>query len=407
MAKKLLYIKYPAAERTNRASTAAVISIPGLVFFGASGVIPGTGGVGGVTGVWAGVVGGIAGVVVTGGICVSTGTVGFSSCTNLLYHDLMDELQALAKKLVTEGKGILAADESFPSIEKRFETIGIVSTHETRLSYRKMLFSTPNIENYISGIIQFDETLRDRILDNPKVISGIKVDQGTENLGGFPGEKITKGIEGLSGRLKEYKSLNAKFTKWRATFGISASTPTIECIEQNANLLSEFAAISQAEGFVPIVEPEVLMDGDHSIDKCYETTRAVLKIIFEKLKQKNVNFSAMLLKSNMILPGKDSLNKITPADIAQKTIEVLREVVPAGVPGIVFLSGGQTEDEATDNLREINKVGDVDFELSFSFGRALQNSALKAWTGKDENGKIAQGAFLKRAKMNSEARYGK
>jgi len=326
----------------------------------------------------------------------------------------MDGLQDVAKNLVAKGKGILAADEKLSSIEKRFSALGIPSTHESRRAYREMLFTTPGIEQYISGIIQFDETLRDQILKNPNVISGIKVDEGIEDSVGTEGEKITKGIEGLANRLKEYKSLGAKFTKWRAVFSISATTPSLECIEKNADLLSEFAFISQSEGFVPIVEPEVLMDGDHSIDKCYETTRAILKIVFEKLKQKNVDFTSMLLKPNMILPGKEREEKVTSVEVAQKTMEVLKQVVPSGVPGVVFLSGGQTEDQATENLREMNKLkssspdgAGVDFELSFSYGRALQNSALKAWAGKQENVKIAQDAFLKRAKMNSEARYGK
>ena len=319
----------------------------------------------------------------------------------------MDELQVLAKKLVAPGKGILAADERLSSIEKRFKTIGLESTHELRRAYREMLFSTLGIEEYISGIIQFDETLRDQILKNRNVISGIKVDQGTEDLPGQVGEKITKGIDGLAGRLKEYKSLGAMFTKWRAVFSISATTPSIECIEKNADLLAEFASVSQSEGMVPIVEPEVLMDGDHSIDECYEKTRAVLKIVFAKLKQKNIDFKGMLLKPNMILPGKDFSIKSTPVEVAQKTVELLKQVVPEGVPGVVFLSGGQTEDEATENLREINKLGGCDFELSFSFGRALQNSALKAWGGSLENIKLAQAAFLTRAKMNSEARHGK
>lgn len=319
----------------------------------------------------------------------------------------MDELQVLAKKLVAPGKGILAADESLPSIEKRFKTIGLESTHETRHAYREMLFSTLGIEEYISGIIQFDETLRDQILKNRNVISGIKVDQGTEDLPGQVGEKITKGINGLAGRLKEYKSLGAMFTKWRAVFSISATTPSIECIEKNADLLAEFASVSQSESMVPIVEPEVLMDGDHSIDECYEKTRAVLKIVFAKLKQKNIDFKGMLLKPNMILPGKDFSIKSTPVEVAQKTVELLKQVVPEGVPGVVFLSGGQAEDEATENLREINKLGGCDFELSFSYGRALQNSALKAWGGSLENIKLAQAAFLTRAKMNSEARHGK
>lgn len=316
-------------------------------------------------------------------------------------------LQKTAKDLVAPGKGILAADESFPTIEKRFKTINLQSSHETRKAYREMLFSTLGIEEFISGIIQFDETLRDQVLKNPNIISGIKVDQGTDDLPNHPGEKITKGIEGLSDRLKEYQALGAKFTKWRAVFSISPNTPSLDCIEGNANLLADFAKISQDSGFVPIVEPEVLMDGNHSIDKCYETTRAVLKMVFLKLKEKNVDFSGILLKPNMVLPGKDNPLKEGGDEIAQKTIEILKEVVPAQVPGIVFLSGGQSEDEATDNLREMNKIDNTPWQLSFSYGRALQNSALSAWLGKSQNLEIAQNAFYNRAKINSQARYGK
>ena len=324
----------------------------------------------------------------------------------------MDELQALAQKLVASGKGILAADESLPSIEKRFTTIGIQSTTETRRAYREMLFSTAGIEQFISGIIQFEETLKDGILKNPDVISGIKVDQGLEDYKGNPNEKITKGIDGLSERLKEYKSLGAKFTKWRAVFKITPETPSIQNLEENSILLAKFAFISQQEGLVPIVEPEVLMDGDHNIDRCAEVTRGVLKIVFMKLKEIEADLKGLLLKPNMILPGQDYPAKSAPSEVAQKTLEVLKEVVPAEVPGIVFLSGGQTEEEATDNLREINRLsreanGEVGWQLSFSYGRALQNSALKTWAGKPENVDIAQRAFLLRAKMNSEARYGR
>lgn len=316
-------------------------------------------------------------------------------------------LTKIAHDLVAPGKGILAADESLPTIEKRFKAINLSSTHETRKAYREMLFSTPGIEEFISGIIQFDETLKDKILKNPNIISGIKVDEGLEDFANFPGDKVTKGIEGLSDRLKTYKDLGAKFTKWRAAFVISEVNPSIQAVEENARLLSEFALISQQEDFVPIVEPEVLMDGAHSIDKCYEVTRSILKVIFLKLKEKNISFSAMLLKPNMILPGKDNPDKSSPEEVAEKTIEVLKEVVPSEVPGIVFLSGGQTEGQATDNLRQMNKIGGTPWQLSFSYGRALQNSALQEWSGKPENLKNAQDAFYDRARINSLARYGK
>ncbi len=327
----------------------------------------------------------------------------------------MEDLNQVAKALVAEGKGILAADESFPTIEKRFLTISLGSTLENRKAYRELLFTTEGIEKYISGVIMFDETIKDKtstgipfpeVLTKKGIMPGIKVDEGMEDMAGYPGDKLTKGIEGLSDRLVEYKKLGAKFTKWRAAFTISVVNPSIQCVEENASRLAEFAYLSQQNGLVPIVEPEILSDGNHTIDKCYEITRSVLRIVFLKLKEKNVDPKGMLLKPNMILPGKDAV-KSNPAEIAQKTIEVLKEIVPAEVPGIVFLSGGQTEEEATENLREMNKIDGAPWELSFSFGRALQNSALQAWSGKKENVSEAELQFLNRAKMNSEARYGK
>lgn len=316
-------------------------------------------------------------------------------------------MEEIVKLLVAPGKGILAADESFPTIEKRFAKIGVESTLETRRAYRELLFSTAGMEKYISGIIMFDETIHQKIPIRDGIVHGIKVDQGKIDFAGHPGEKITQGIKGLSKRLKEYSSLGAKFSKWRAVFSISISTPSVDCITQNSESLAEFARISQENGFVPIVEPEVLMDGDHGIDKCAQVTRTVLKIVFVKLKEAGVDLSKMLLKPNMVLPGKDSSYQSSAGEIAQKTIEILKESVPAEVPGIVFLSGGQSPNEATDNLREMNKIDNVPWQLSFSFGRALQDPALEAWKGKFENVKKAQDVFLMRAKMNSEARYGR
>ncbi len=316
------------------------------------------------------------------------------------------DLENIAKALVAQGKGILAADESFPTIEKRFLSIGISSTESLREEYRKLLFTTPGIEEFISGIIMFDETLRQKLLTNSAIISGIKVDLGMKDMAGYPGDKLTDGLEGLPDRLNEYKNLGAKFAKWRAAFTISEVNPSIQCVEENANRLAEYVRICQSSGIVPIVEPEVLMDGNHSIDKCYETTRSVLRIVFMKLKEKNINFKAMLLKPNMVVPGKDSGDKSTPVIIAQKTLEVMKEVVPADVPGIVFLSGGQSPAGSTNNLREMNKLGGP-WELSFSFGRALQDDALKTWAGNKENTKLAQAKFYESAKMNSLARYAK
>jgi len=326
------------------------------------------------------------------------------------------DLENTAKALVQEGKGILAADESFPTIEKRFLSIGISSTLELRREYRQLLFTTPGIEDAISGVIMFDETIKDKtsdgipfpeVLTKKGIIPGIKVDLGMKDMAGYPGDKLTDGLDGLAERLTEYKKLGAKFTKWRAAFLISEVNPSIQCVEENAKRLAEYALICQQNGIVPIVEPEILMDGNHSIDKCYETTRSVLRIVFLKLKEKNINLKAMLLKPNMVLPGKDSGGVAEAVDVAQKTIEVMNEVVPKDVPGIVFLSGGQTPEEATDNLREMNKIDGTLWQLSFSFGRALQDHALKAWAGKSQNKEAAQNEFLASAKMNHEARYGK
>ncbi len=316
-------------------------------------------------------------------------------------------LNEIAKKLVAPGKGILAADESLPTIEKRFNAINLESTHKTRTAYRQMLFGTPGIEEYISGIIQFDETLKDGVLKNQNVISGIKVDTGTEDYNGNPNEKITKGIEGLEARLVEYKSLGAKFAKWRAIFKITPETPSIQNLDENAGLLAKYAKACQEAGIVPIVEPELLMEGGHNIHRCGDVTRGVLKVVFLRLSQAGVELSGMLLKPNMILPGETYPSKASPDEVAAKTLEVMREVVPEQVGGIVFLSGGQTEDEATNNLREMNKIGGNPWPLSFSYGRALQASAIKVWAGKPENVAAAQEEFLKRAKMNSEATYGR
>src|SRR5260221_5208854 len=268
-----------------------------------------------------------------------------------------NDLESIAKALVAPGKGILAADESLPTIEKRFTAINLPNTPENRKAYRELLFGTPGIENYISGVIQFDETLRNGILKNPNVISGIKVDEGTEDYNGNVDEKITKGIDTLPERLKTYKDLGAKFTKWRAVFKITPlPTPSIQNVQDNAILLAKFAKLSQESGMVPIVEPEVLSEGAHDIEKCYETTRAILKVVFIKLKGEGVDLRGMLLKPNMILPGSGSGQIVTPADIAHKTIEVLEATVPDEVPGIVFLSGGQSSDDATKNLNEMNKT---------------------------------------------------
>lgn len=320
-----------------------------------------------------------------------------------------------AQSLVAPGKGILAADESFPTIEKRFAKINLPSTEENRRAYREVLITAPAIEDYISGVILFDETIRQKtkdgipfpdVLSAKGVIPGIKVDQGTEELSEFPGEKVTKGLAGLAERLKEYKDLGALFTKWRAVYTIGPKMPSGGIIERNAEALAQYALISQQAGLVPIVEPEVLMDGAHSIQKCEEVTTRVLTAVFKKLQEKGVDLSGMLLKPNMVLPGKDSGEKATPLEVAEATIRTLRNTVPTAVPGIVFLSGGQTPKQATGYLNEMNKVEGLPWQLSFSFGRALQDPVLKTWNGRPENVVDAQKAFLKRARLNSLARRG-
>lgn len=320
-----------------------------------------------------------------------------------------------ARDLVAPGRGILAADESLPTIEKRFAKINLPSTEENRRAYREVLITTEGMEEYISGVILFDETIRQKaqdgrpfpeVLSGKGVIPGIKVDKGTEELSEFPGEKVTKGLEGLSERLKDYKDLGAGFTKWRAVYSIGPQMPSPGIIERNAEALAQYALISQQAGLVPIVEPEVLMDGDHSIQKCEEVTTRVLTEVFRKLQEKEVDLTGMLLKPNMVLPGKDSGQKATAQEVAEATIRTLKNTVPTSVPGIVFLSGGQTAEQATEYLNEMNKTEGLPWQLSFSFGRALQDPVLKSWNGSPENVAVAQKAFLKRARFNSLARRG-
>ena len=327
----------------------------------------------------------------------------------------MSTLDETAKQLVTPGKGILAADESFPTIKKRFEAIGLESTEENRKAYRKLLFTTPGIEEYISGVIMFDETIRQgdgkpftEILSEKGILPGIKVDMGKVEMANFPGEMVTEGLDGLRKRLKEYVELGAKFTKWRAVIKIGEDIPSLICIHSNAENLARFAALSQEAGLVPIVEPEVLMDGDHDIERCREITASTVQNVFSFLKDHKIDYTGMLLKPNMVLPGKESLKKASLIDIATATLEVFKSTVDARVPGLVFLSGGQSPEEATQNLNEINKIRDnAPWQLSFSFGRALQRPVLEAWKGKEENVGTAQNEFLKRARLNSLAREGK
>lgn len=321
-------------------------------------------------------------------------------------------LKKIAQSLVAPGKGILAADESSKTIQKRFDKIGITSTPETNLAYRQMLFTTPGIEEYISGIILYDETIRQKttdgieipkLLESKGIIPGIKVDKGAWRLPNFEGEKITEGLDELRDRLTEYKALGAKFAKWRAVITIGDGTPTATCIEANACTLARYAALCQEQDIVPIVEPEVLMDGSHDLQKCKEVTMQVLKTVYEQLNLYKVILEGMLLKPNMVISGKEASIQASTEEVAQVTVETLKEVVPSEVPGIVFLSGGQTPDQATENLRAINKIGGP-WQLSYSFGRALQDEALKTWAGKSENIEVAQKAFLERAKKVSMAR---
>jgi fructose-bisphosphate aldolase class I len=327
-----------------------------------------------------------------------------------------DQLEQTARALAAPGKGILAADESHGTIEKRFKAIGVTPTEETRRAYREMLFSTPGLGEFISGIILFDETIRQKAADGTSlvevlarqgIIPGIKVDKGAKALAGFPGEKITEGLDGLRERLAEYAKLGARFTKWRAVIVISANIPSDTCLEANAHALARFAALSQEAGLVPIVEPEVLMDGDHTIERHFEVTERTLKLVFESLFQHRVRLEAMLLKPNMVLASKDCPQQASVALAAEMTLRCLLRTVPAAVPGIVFLSGGQSAVRATEHLNALNKPGHAPWELSFSFGRALQDPALKAWKGAAENVSAAQKALRHRAQCNSAARYGR
>lgn len=325
-------------------------------------------------------------------------------------------LSEIALALVAPGKGILAADESTGTIKKRFDKIGVESTEDSRRAYRELLFTAPGVGRFISGVILYDETIRQRgiggetlvaTLGRQGVIPGIKVDMGTEALPGSPEEKITKGLEGLTKRLEEYNGLGAKFAKWRAVIAIGDGMPTDECIAKNAEILAAYAKMCQESGIVPIVEPEVLMDGSHTIERCFDVTRNVLKKVFAELQKQNVDLSGMLLKPNMVIAGADCPAPAEPRQVAEMTLRCFGEAVPATLPGIVFLSGGQSEREACENLNAINAEGIQPWKLSFSYGRALQASALAAWQGKTENVPVAQKAFLHRAELASAACLGK
>jgi len=327
----------------------------------------------------------------------------------------MKELETIAKNIVKPGKGILAADESSPTIKKRFETIDVDSNEENRRAYRDLLFTTHGMEEFISGVILFDETIRQsglngepfvHMLSKKGIYPGIKVDQGAKPLAGFEGEKITEGLDGLRNRLSEYRDMGAKLAKWRAVITIGKDWPTRFGLEANAHALARYAALCQEAGLVPIVEPEVLMDGDHDIARCRDVTAAALNALYAALFEHCVYLEGTLLKPNMVISGKNCPQQAGPEAVAEATLSCFRQVVPAAVSGIVFLSGGQSSEQATQNLNAINAGGPQPWPLSFSYGRALQEHALKAWKGRKENVKAAQQVFYQRAKCNGAATRG-
>ena len=327
----------------------------------------------------------------------------------------VQELQKTAQAIVADGKGILAADESGGTIKKRFDSIGVESTEEARRAYRDLLFTTEGAEEYIGGVILFDETLRQssadgtpfpKLLESKGIVPGIKVDTGAKPLALAEGETVTEGLDGLRERLNEYRELGARFAKWRAVITIGKDIPSEYCIWTNAHALARYAALCQEANIVPIVEPEVLMDGDHTIERSFEVTSRTLHAVFTELRDQRVQPEGILLKPNMILPGYECSQQASDEEIAHETVRCFRRHVPAAVPGIVFLSGGQSEEEATSRLNAMNALGEHPWKLSFSYGRALQAAALKAWGGKEENVEAAQRAYYHRAKMNSAAQTG-
>ena len=321
----------------------------------------------------------------------------------------MSEIEKIAKQIVTKGKGILAADESNGTMTKRLSSVNVESTPENRLKFRETLFSAEGMKNYIGGVILYDETIKQKtslgktipeLIESFGSIPGIKVDTGAKKLAGSPEEKITEGLDRLRERLAEYYKLGARFTKWRAVYNISDKFPSELSMKSNAHALARYAALAQEATMVPIIEPEVLMDGDHNINKCYEITSKVLKQCYKELALHKVNLKGTILKPNMILPGDKSKNKNNSVEIAKMTIKCLKENVPSEVPGIAFLSGGQSEIEATQNLNEINKINDTNFLMSFSYGRALQQSALINWAKYIKDTSNTQKIFNHRSKMN-------
>ena len=327
----------------------------------------------------------------------------------------LNTLEEIAAFIVSNGKGILAADESNPTCGKRFDSIGVESSEANRRDYREMLFRSNGMKDNIGGVILFDETIRQNAKDGTPLVQiildqgalpGIKVDQGLQPLDGSPEETLTQGLEGLHHRCSEYFQLGAKFTKWRAVIKIDGALPTSDCIESNMQALAEYAKIVQDSNMVPMVEPEVLMDGDHSIDRCYEVSSAALKSLFAAMETRGVNIKGTILKPNMVTAGSLCESQASIAEVAEMTLRCLKENVPSDLPGITFLSGGQSDLNSTAHLDAMNKIGGFPWKLSFSYGRALQAPALKAWGGKAENAFISQDALSHRAKMNKLASLG-
>jgi fructose-bisphosphate aldolase class I len=330
-----------------------------------------------------------------------------------------EKLIQTAKELMAVGKGIIAADESAVTCEKRFTAVSVPCTEETRRAYREVLLGAPEVEQYVSGVILFDETIRQKsadgtlfpeLLANKGIIPGIKVDGGVKELALHPGEKITEGLDGLRERLAEYAKQGARFAKWRAVITIGEGMPSVACISTNAHALARYAALCQEAGIVPIVEPEVLIDGDHTIEQSYEATAAILKKTFEEVKDQDVLLEGMILKASMVIAGKSAEHQSTPEEVAEQTTKCLLENVPHNLAGVVFLSGGQSDEQATANLNAMNKIPGLPWKLTFSYSRAIQNSVLKIWAqnpASEENIAAARAALLFRTKMNSFAAKGK
>jgi fructose-bisphosphate aldolase class I len=327
----------------------------------------------------------------------------------------MPELAKIARAMVAPGKGILAADESSPTIKKRFDSIGVESSETNRRDYRQMLFTTEGAEEFISGVILFDETIRQssedgtpfpKLLSEKGILPGIKVDKGAKALAGAPHETVTEGLDGLRERISEYVSLGAKFAKWRAVITIGDGIPSDYCLDANAHALARYAALCNEGGLVPIVEPEVLMDGSHDLQRCYEVTERTLRKLFTALDEQRVPLAETILKPNMVISGTECANRAGVREVAEATIDCFLRSVPAALPGIVFLSGGQSDVEATAHLNEMNEIGGFPWELSFSYGRALQAAPLAAWAGTAEKVPAAQKAYYHRARCNGAARSG-